>query len=256
MKQLVVLAPDGEIVAALARSAPDSATLAVADADVQAPSLADLLQAGGSEPRDVSGLPLAVILVGRCTACGRCAEVCRYGAIVREGARYEALPTACVGCAVCLDVCPEAAIALQPLRAGRWFQSATACGPLFWGALDVGRGHSARLITALKEAACRWAAEHDAAYLLVSAPPGEGWPTVAACAGADLVAIAVEPTAGALADLERTLALLERLGAPAAALLLRADLNPPQAEAIAAWCAAHSVALTDPARLWELLADY
>lgn len=254
MKQIIVLAHDDQVVAALARSIAAEATLALADANVEAPALADLLQAGGSEPHDVPGLPLAVILVGRCTACGRCAEVCRYGAIAREDARYDVLPTACVGCAACMDVCPEKAIALQPLRSGRWFHSSTPYGPLFWGALDAGRENSGRLITALKEAACRWAAEHDTAYLLVSAPPGLGWPTAAACAGADLALIAVEPTTNASRDLERLLALLECLDAPAAALLVGADLNSPQAEAIAARCAARSVALTDPAHAWELIA--
>ncbi len=255
MKQIVVLANDSEIAAALARSVPAGITLVLADANVEAPALADLLQAGGSEPRDVAGLPLAVILIGRCTACGRCAEVCRYGAIARKDARYQVLPTACLGCAACMDVCPEEAIALQPLRAGRWFHSSTPYGPLFWGALDAGRENSGRLITALKEAACRWVIERDADCLLVNAPAGAGWPMVAACAGADLALIAIEPTTSALRDLERILAALVRLGTPAAVISVDGDLNPSQAEAISAWCAERGITLKDLAHIWDLLVD-
>ena len=50
---------------------------------------------------------------GRCTACGKCEEVCRFGAISCDGQgngaakkTYRIDPIACEGCGVCAYFCP------------------------------------------------------------------------------------------------------------------------------------------------------
>lgn len=45
----------------------------------------------------------------KCTACGRCAEICPVGAL-KLGAKARLDTTRCVKCRLCLTVCPVKAI--------------------------------------------------------------------------------------------------------------------------------------------------
>lgn len=42
-----------------------------------------------------------------CTQCGKCAEVCKPGAIVEKKGIYKLYPDKCNGCLACIQVCPE-----------------------------------------------------------------------------------------------------------------------------------------------------
>ncbi|GAB4242716.1 MAG: hypothetical protein Kow00129_01350 [Thermoleophilia bacterium] len=53
-----------------------------------------------------------------CSACGRCARRCPFGAFQKKGSGKEAIvfdSDICVGCGVCLTGCPEGAILMRPL---------------------------------------------------------------------------------------------------------------------------------------------
>ena len=86
------------------------------DCDVEEPNAALFLQPELTQQRDV-GQMIPEVDTERCTACGRCAEVCRYHAIAVFGKQVLVFPELCHGCGSCTLNCPEGAIheVFQPL---------------------------------------------------------------------------------------------------------------------------------------------
>ena len=86
-KQLVILSGKGgagktTVAAALAHLASGELSLVLADADVDAANLELVLAPMKQEEHDFTGGKSAVIEPAKCTACGTCAEVCRFEAVV------------------------------------------------------------------------------------------------------------------------------------------------------------------------------
>ena len=247
MKQLVILSGKGgtgktTVAAAFAHLAAHSYRLVIADADVDAANLGLVLAPVTQETHDFTGGKVAAIDPAACTACGRCAEVCRFDA-VRPGAVYTIDPIACEGCAACFYECPAQAITMTPQRAGQWFVARTRYGPLYHAHLFAGQENSGKLVTLVKHKARLRALDEQADLLLVDGPPGIGCPVIAALAGADLVLIITEPTVSGVHDLERILGVAAHFQTRAAVLLNKSDLSPAHAEAIAAVCAARAIPL-------------
>jgi MinD superfamily P-loop ATPase len=87
MKQLVVLSGKGGIdkttvTAALAHLASRELPIVLADADVDATNLELVLAPAKREERDFGSGKVALIDPRTCTACGRCAKVCRFDAVL------------------------------------------------------------------------------------------------------------------------------------------------------------------------------
>jgi MinD superfamily P-loop ATPase len=241
LKQLVVLSGKGgtgktTVTAALAHLASRELPIVLADADVDAANLELVLAPTKQEEREFRSGKVAVIDPGTCTACGRCVEVCRFGAVhVGDAYRIDAL--ACEGCASCLYQCPAKAVHMQEQQAGRWFRSDTRFGPLFHAHLFAGQENSGKLVTMVKQQARLWALDLDAALLLVDGPPGIGCPVISASAGADMALLVVEPTVSGAHDLGRVLATTEHFGVPAIVVINKADLNLERSEEIVSFCA-------------------
>ena len=70
-----------------------------------------------SEIKDKVTPVFAKVIPDRCKSCGRCEEVCAYGAVevrYKGGAGMAKFtPGRCVGCTLCSQVCPYNAVALQ-----------------------------------------------------------------------------------------------------------------------------------------------
>lgn len=252
MKQLVILSGKGgtgktTIAAALAHLASQEIPIVLADADVDAANLELVLEPTKQESHDFVSGQIAVIDQEACTACGRCAEVCRFDAVITQATQSQALPTytveplSCEGCASCYYQCPEDAIHMEEQLAGRWFRSDSRFGPLFHAHLFAGQENSGKLVTLVKQQGRLLASDTDAKLLLVDGPPGIGCPVISASAGADMALLVVEPTVSGAHDLERVLATTEHFGVPALVVINKADLNPKRSDDIAAYCTERDV---------------
>ena len=247
MKQLVILSGKGgtgktTIAAALAHLASQEIAIVLADADVDASNLELVLEPTKLEEQDFWSGKLAVIDQEMCTACGICADVCRFDAIV-EGDAYSVDALSCEGCASCYYQCPVDAIRMEEQHAGRWFRSDSRFGPLFHAHLFAGQENSGKLVTLVKQQGRLLASDAEAKLLLVDGPPGIGCPVISASAGADMALLVVEPTVSGVHDLERILGTTEHFGIPALVAINKADLNPRRADEIAAYCAERTIEL-------------
>jgi MinD superfamily P-loop ATPase len=189
---------------------------------------------------------VAIIDQAQCQLCGRCAEVCRYDAIIHEAAAteeetYRVDPLACEGCASCVYQCPESAIYSEEQQAGLWFRSTTRFGPLFHAHLFAAQENSGKLVTLVKQHGRLLALDEGRPLLIVDGPPGIGCPVISASSGADLALLVVEPTVSGIHDLERVLGTVNHFGVPAQVCINKADLNPVQTATIEAFCASQGI---------------
>ena len=248
MRQVVVLSGKGgtgktTVVASLAHLASQEASVVLADADVDAANLELVLSPKEIERHEFSGGKEAVILPEPCTACGRCAEVCRFDAVLVEDDGYRVDPTACEGCASCFYQCPADAIEMRDRQSGLWFRSETRFGPLFHAHLYPGQENSGKLVSLVRQQAALWGVEHGVDYVIIDGPPGIGCPVIAACGGVHLALLVAEPTIAGVHDLERVLATTEHFRVPAAVAVNMCDINPRRTEDIAVFCHSRDIPL-------------
>ena len=211
-KELVIISGKGgtgktSIVASFATLA-DNAVLA--DCDVDAADLHLVLEPRIVRRETFSGGSRARIMPKRCTACGKCAEVCRFEAVscgeTGEGQRekeYRIDPIACEGCGVCVWFCPEKAIEFAPAVNGEWFVSETRAGPMVHAKLGIAEENSGKLVSLVREQARETAKTQKRDLVLIDGSPGIGCPVIASITGADLALVVTEPTLSGLHDLER-----------------------------------------------------
>jgi MinD superfamily P-loop ATPase len=246
MKQLVILSGKGgtgktTVAAALAHLASGKHRLVLADADVDAANLELVLSPNVLEEHEFISGQAAVIDDASCTACGKCAEVCRFDAVVAGEESCVVDRLSCEGCASCFYQCPTAAISMEEQHAGQWYRSETRFGPLFHAHLFAGQENSGKLVTRIKMQARLCANEVGARFLLIDGPPGIGCPVIAASSGADLALLVVEPTVAGVHDLKRILGTTEHFRIPALALINKADLSERQTERIQSFCDSRGV---------------
>jgi MinD superfamily P-loop ATPase len=235
-RELVVISGKGgtgktSVVAAFAHLAGGAV---LADCDVDAADLHLVLRPDPIDEHPFSGRNQAVIDPEACTACGRCAEVCRFAAVLggpRDGFTID--PLACEGCELCRRVCPGEAIRMVPVVNGAWMTSETRFGPLVHARLGIAEDNSGKLVTIVRNEARRVAEERGLPLVIVDGSPGIGCPVIASLAGADLVLAVTEPTVSGRHDLDRVLRVVRQFGLPFAVCVNKADLNPDLSARIA-----------------------
>ncbi len=235
MNELVVLSGKGgtgktSVTASLAALAVEPV---LADCDVDASNLPLVLDPRPHRREEFTGGLCASIQPGRCTACGKCEELCRFDAISPDGPGNGRVPrtlrvdpAACEGCGVCAHFCAEGAIELAAADSGEWFLSDTRFGPLVHARLRPGRGNSGKLVTLVREQARQAARAAGRRLILIDGPPGVGCPVMASLTGATRVLAITEPTPSGAHDLERVLTLARHFEIPAWVCVNKHDLNP------------------------------
>ena len=229
----------------------------LADCDVDAADLHLLLSPAVRRRETFRGGHVAVIDPARCTGCGDCGRLCRFGAIGRgvvgDGSVYDRSsaagtvfrvdPVACEGCGVCVDRCPAQAIDFPERTSGEWFVSETRCGPMVHARLGIAAENSGKLVSVVRAEARRIAASEGRETILIDGPPGIGCPVIASVTGATAVLAVTEPTVSGEHDLERLLKLCQHFQLPVSVCINRWDVNPDAGRRIEAMAQARGTVL-------------
>lgn len=178
--------------------------LTLADAAVAFPQAARLLKPLASSSQEVH-IVIPEIDAERCTRCGRCAELCVYGAIAVADGRVAVFAELCVGCGRCARGCPERAIREVPRLAGRVERGRVGSMTLLQGLSEPGVFDAAPV----QRAVARAASQRPGDITILIAPTGVGRCAAEALRRADYALLAVEPSARGLRGL-RALAGLAR----------------------------------------------
>ncbi len=212
-------------------AATDGRTVAYLDCDVEEPNGHLFLKPTIEERRSIDKL-LPVVDLERCTYCGRCAQVCRYGAIACVGKQVLIFAELCHSCGGCVLACPAGAMREVPKSIGEL--GAGAAGPIRFveGRLNVGEAMSPPAIRAVK------AASAQADLTILDCPPGTSCPAIESVRGSDLVLLVTEPTPFGLNDLGLAVEMVRALKLPMAVVLNRCDVGDNQ---VRQYCEGHRI---------------
>lgn len=221
---------------ALARSCASPVTLL--DCDVEEPNAALFLGGGigatggaaaGETRESPVTVPVPVIDEAACTACGACAKVCEFKAIVHIGSTVMIFPELCHSCGGCALACPSGAIREEASPIGTLTESSTEGINLVQGLLSIGHAMSPPVIRAVK----RRGRELASPLTIIDSPPGTSCPMNTAVSGADGVVLVTEPTPFGLHDLTLAVKGMRKTGMPFGVVINRSDSGDNRVEA---WC--------------------
>jgi MinD superfamily P-loop ATPase len=238
MKEIVIISGKGgtgktSIAASFASLAAGNAVFA--DCDVDAADLHLILKPTVRQRTEFRSGHRATIKPTMCTGCGKCIELCRFGAIAKrkgDDKHSEIDPVTCEGCGVCVRFCPSHAIDFNEEVCGEWFISNTRLGPMVHAKLGIAAENSGKLVTLVRNAAKKVAQERTLDYVIIDGSPGIGCPVIASLTASDLALIVTEPTVSGDHDLRRIAQLTKRLGIPAMVCVNKWDINPQKTEEI------------------------
>ncbi len=187
------------------------------DCDVEEPNDHLFVRPAFTEKRNVT-VPKPVWDATRCTACGACAEACRYNALAVVKDQVLIFNELCHSCGVCSFVCPENALSEKDAVIGV-VQIAPSNKPFFFahGMLHIGESLAPNVVRAVKEHIV------PGAINLIDASPGTACPVVEAVRDSDAVLLVTEPTPFGLNDLKLAIGLTLKMGAPTGIVVNRSD---------------------------------
>ncbi len=213
------------------------------DADVDAADLHLLMNPSIIESHNFTSGHEAVINEEKCTQCGECVSLCKFGAIDEE--KFRVNPFHCEGCGVCVHFCPEKAIDFPEKLCGEWYLSETRYGLMVHAQLGIAEENSGKLVTLVRQKGRELAMEKGIDLIITDGPPGVGCPVIAAVGNASAVLIVTEPTVSGRHDLERVLELSGFFNVPAMVCVNKFDLNRQVAIEIEKFCEAKNITFID-----------
>ena len=202
-----------------ARAIKNNASVHYADFDVEEPNGRIFLR-----PDIRESLPVNVMIPqvdqDTCIACGKCEEICQYGAIVVIGEQALVYPELCHSCGGCRLVCPVDAITEIPRQVGKIEKGDASSGIQFLeGDLNIGEQMATPVIRQLKKMI------PEDGLVFMDAPPGTSCPVIETVNGADYTILVTEPTPFGLNDLELAVGMMRELSQPFGVVINRAGMG-------------------------------
>jgi MinD superfamily P-loop ATPase len=239
MKEIVVLSGKGgtgktSIVASFASVAKSKV---LADCDVDAADLHLLLRPNVDEEKEFWSGRVAFIDEEKCTDCGLCRELCRFGAIND----FEVDPVSCEGCGFCYQVCPVDAITMKDSMSGHSFISKTKYGYLCHARLGIAQENSGKLVALVRQNAKLIAERENLDYIISDGPPGIGCPVISSLSGTNLALLVTEPTLSGIHDLKRVTGVCRHFSVPVLVCVNKYDLNEDNTDAIESYCGTEGI---------------
>jgi len=211
----------------------------LADCDVDAADLHLLLSPSVKQESEFWSGQVAHIDEDRCTQCGLCPDLCRFGAIKD----FRVDPVSCEGCGFCWHICPVEAITMEENMSGHWFISDTRYGPLVHARLGIAQENSGKLVAMVRQQAKQIAEEQSLEYIISDGPPGIGCPVISSLSGASVALLVTEPTLSGIHDLERVLGVCRHFGVPAVVCINKHDLNEENTRQIEGYCTSQGIGM-------------
>jgi MinD superfamily P-loop ATPase len=197
-------------------AAEEGRAVAYLDCDVEEPNGHIFLQPAIDAERPIEKL-VPEVDAALCTHCGRCAQVCRYGAIASLPRQTMVFAELCHACGGCVLACPVGAVQERPRTIGQLREGRRGAVQFVEGRLHVGEAMSPPAIRAVKASA------PAAEWTILDAPPGTSCPVIETVRGCDRVLLVTEPTPFGLYDLTLAVEMVRALGLPFAVVINRAD---------------------------------
>jgi len=162
--------------------------------------------------------------LAKCTACGKCGEICQYSAIVCVKEKVLVFEQLCHSCGGCMRICPADAIRPKPLKIGEIEFGKAGDIDFTAGKLRIGYVRTPSLIKEVK----RHIKEDHLA--IIDVPPGTSCPVVESVKGADFVLLVTEPTPFGLNDLKLAVGLVREMNLPFAVVINRYGIGNDEVE--------------------------
>ncbi len=205
------------IATSLALSLASQAKVRYVDCDVEAPNGHLFLKPEFTEITPAV-IRIPQIQTEKCTACGRCVEVCEFHALAQVGKNILVFPQLCHGCGSCTWNCPENAIVEVPNPIGT-IERGMAMEDIefFRGLLTISEPMATPIIRQLK----KMMHPQPNNINIYDAPPGASCSVVETLRGVDFALLVTEPTPFGLHDLKQMLGILRDMNIPSGVVINR-----------------------------------
>lgn len=199
---------------ALAQSLPQAVNLI--DCDVEEPNVSIFLPIRNIESEKVHTL-IPQIDSAKCTACGKCASICRYNALANLKNTVMVFPELCHSCGGCSMICPHNAITEVKHQIGELNIGDYNNIKMIEGRLDIGQIVAPAII--------RKAKSHieKGKINIIDSPPGAACPMVTAIKDTDYTILVTESTPFGLNDLIIAIDTLKELKLPFSVIINKDD---------------------------------
>jgi len=211
------------VATSLALSLKEKYDVQLLDCDVEEPNDHVFLKPTITHSEAVS-IPIPRVDEGKCTHCGKCAEVCAYNAIAVTKQKVLVFSELCHGCGACSYLCPEEAISEDRNEIGVIEMGNSDGVDFVHGRLSIGQPMAVPIIRKVKEHA-----NHHGA-VIIDVPPGTSCPVVEAVKNSDFCLLVTEPTPFGLNDLALAVETVRQLNIPCGIVLNRAGVGDGKTE--------------------------
>ena len=203
------------VATSLALSLKDKCRVQLLDCDVEEPNDHIFLRPVITG-RDTVYIPVPKVDEGKCTYCGKCAEVCAYHAIPVFPKSVLVFPHLCHGCGACSYLCPEKAITEEGKEIGAVEYGQADGVDFVQGRLNVGEAMPTPVIREVKKCV-----NHEGVSI-IDVSPGTSCPVVESIKGSDFCLLVTEPTPFGLNDLILAVETVKKLEVPCGVVINRA----------------------------------